>query len=198
VQPITEARRQQKSERDAEPLADRESEAIPSTDEAKPVLATRAKVRAAKPAAAPAAPPSPPPPAPVMQAPAIEESIVAPAPPAEPFPTDSAEARKSAPMGALGAGKQDDRLEPSESSSESTGMSLKSAPAREATQSRAPAPSSSVRLRQNMHLAPEAWLAEITRLEREGHRQEAIENLRLFRRMHPDWKISDTLRRLAE
>ncbi len=73
-----------------------------------------------------------------------------------------------------------------------------SAPKAAAEQSRAPAPSSSVKLRQNMHLAPQDWLAEIVRLKNAGRRQEAIENLRLFRRMHPDWQLSDELRRLAE
>ncbi len=62
----------------------------------------------------------------------------------------------------------------------------------------APAPLTSVQLRQNMHLAPQDWLAEIHRLNREGRRQQAIENLRLFQRMHPDWQIGDELRQLLE
>ena len=73
-----------------------------------------------------------------------------------------------------------------------------SAPKAAPEQSRAPSPNSSVKLRQNMHLAPQDWLAEIVRLKNAGHRQEAIENLRLFRRMHPDWQLSDELRRLSE
>jgi hypothetical protein len=63
---------------------------------------------------------------------------------------------------------------------------------------RAPAPSSSATLRRNMRLAPQDWLAEIVRLKREGHRQQAVENLLLFRRQYPDWALSDDLRKLSE
>jgi hypothetical protein len=62
----------------------------------------------------------------------------------------------------------------------------------------APAPTTSVQLRNNMQRDPEDWLAEIVRLESAGRRQEAIENLRLFRRMHPEWPLGDRLRRLLE
>jgi hypothetical protein len=78
------------------------------------------------------------------------------------------------------------------------GVTTMRAPKAVVEQSRVPSPSSSVKLRQNMHLAPQDWLAEILRLKNAGRRQEAIENLRLFRRMHPDWQLSDELRRLAE
>jgi hypothetical protein len=63
---------------------------------------------------------------------------------------------------------------------------------------RAPAPSTSAQLRRNMRLPPQDWLAEITRLHRTGQRQQAVENLLLFRRMHPDWSLSDDLRKLIE
>ena len=59
-------------------------------------------------------------------------------------------------------------------------------------------PSSSMQLRSNMQLAPAAWVAEIRRLADAGLRQQAIENIRLFRRMHPDWHLDDDLRRLDE
>ncbi len=62
----------------------------------------------------------------------------------------------------------------------------------------APAPQTSVQLRNNMQLAPQDWLAEILRLKREGRRQQAIENLRLFQRMHPVWELGDELRALIE
>lgn len=77
-------------------------------------------------------------------------------------------------------------------------MQEKSASRQQITPSRAPAPSSSAQLRRNMRLAPQDWLAEIERLKREGHRQQAIENLLLFRRQYPDWALSDDLRKLGE
>lgn len=68
----------------------------------------------------------------------------------------------------------------------------------QAAPTRAPAPSSSAALRRNMRLAPQDWLAEIVRLKREGHRQQAVENLLLFRRQYPDWVLADDLRKLSE
>ena len=59
-------------------------------------------------------------------------------------------------------------------------------------------PSGSVQLRSNMRLAPADWIAEIRRLVEAGRDQQAVENLRLFRRMHPDWPLDADLRDLGE
>jgi hypothetical protein len=60
------------------------------------------------------------------------------------------------------------------------------------------APTTSVELRRDMQLAPEDWLAHIEQLLHQGRRQQALESLQLFRRMHPDWKISRELRALGD
>lgn len=62
----------------------------------------------------------------------------------------------------------------------------------------APAPSSSVELRRDMQLAPDAWLAHIHQLLRQGRRQQAIESLRLFRNAHPQYPLSAELQALLE
>ena len=65
-----------------------------------------------------------------------------------------------------------------------------------ASAAKAPAPSASMRLHRNIQLDPEAWLGVIIRLEEQGRHQEAIENLRLFRRKYPDHDLPDVLRKL--
>ena len=65
-----------------------------------------------------------------------------------------------------------------------------------ASAAKAPAPSASMPLHRNIQLDPEAWLDEIIRLEEQGRHQEAIENLRLFRRKYPDHDLPDVLRKL--
>lgn len=60
----------------------------------------------------------------------------------------------------------------------------------------APTPSSSAELRRDTQLAPEVWLARIQQLLHQGRRQQALESLRLFRRMHPDWQLPEELRAL--
>ena len=112
---------------------------------------------------------------------------------AEAFPAKQDGARKDAMSAETGSLKRNESADRAAGNATTAG-----APAADVRQSRAPSPNSSVRLRQNMHLAPQDWLSEIERLERDGRRQEAIENLRLFRRMHPDWKLSDELLRLAQ
>ena len=62
----------------------------------------------------------------------------------------------------------------------------------------APAPSSSVELRRDRQLAPEAWLGQVRDLLRQGRRQQAQESLRLFHRTHPRHPVPDDLRRLLE
>ena len=49
-----------------------------------------------------------------------------------------------------------------------------------------------------MQLAPEAWLAHIRELMRQGRSQQATESLRLFRRTHPERPIPDDLRPLLD
>ena len=194
VQPITESARTQKTEsvEAAAAMADQESpaEAAPAKQESAPPL--RRKATPAKPA-----PAAVPPPAPAAQAPPLlEQRAAEPEPPpavsaadaAQAFPQETDNVSSEAASGAAR-----ERLD--HAADKAVGLS---APKAAAEQSRAPAPSSSVKLRQNMHLAPQDWLAEIVRLKNAGRRQEAIENLRLFRRMHPDWQLSDELRWLAE
>lgn len=194
VQPITESARTQKTEsvEAAAAMADQESpaEAASAKQESAPPL--RRKATPAKPA-----PAAVPPPAPAAQAPPLlEQRAAEPEPPpavsaadaAQAFPQETDNVSSEAASGAA-------RERRDHAAGKAVGLS---APKAAAEQSRAPAPSSSVKLRQNMHLAPQDWLAEIVRLKNAGRRQEAIENLRLFRRMHPDWQLSDELRRLAE
>ncbi len=174
------------------------------TDKEMPAEAVQAKQESMPPARRKAASPPPPPaaaPPPIDTAPPILEQRAAepePAPAmsasdeAQAFPekkdNPSSEDASSA-LGALRSERQD------QAAGNAAPMS---APKAAAEQSRAPSPNSSVKLRQNMHLAPQDWLAEIVRLKNAGRRQEAIENLRLFRRMHPDWQLSDELRQLSE
>lgn len=140
---------------------------------------------ASPPMAAPAPPPPPPASVSKMEAAPIESGAAAPQPAAaEPFPAARTSAAESADArDALG------RLE----------MQAEPERARE-QQAVAPAgasaPSASMRLHRNMRLEPDAWLGEIIRLEEQGHHQEAIENLRLFRRKYPDWKIPEGLQHL--
>ncbi len=193
VQPIAESAQLQKSEKDVS-LEDKENVVTSRSDEQKSAPKARRK------APAPAA--SPPPPA--APAAATPKRAVAPEQPAalsapaeaEAFPARDDRARDSVAPAASGKPGTEQRAEQSGTGSADAMQALPAAKA-DAPQSRAPAPMTSVQLRQNMHLPPEEWLAEIVRLKREGHRQQAIENLRLFRRMYPDWKLSDELLRLS-
>ncbi|HQV72984.1 hypothetical protein [Dokdonella sp.] len=196
VQPITESARTQKSEsvEAAAAMADQElpAEAAPAKPVSAPPL--RRKATPAKPA-----PAAVPPPAPAAQAPPLLEQRAAEPQAAPPTAVSAADAAQAFPgekdnvSSEAASGAARERRD--HAAGKAVGLS---APKAAAEQSRAPAPSSSVKLRQNMHLAPQDWLAEIVRLKNAGRRQEAIENLRLFRRMHPDWQLSDELRRLAE
>ncbi|HOX71638.1 MAG TPA: hypothetical protein PLR28_02040 [Dokdonella sp.] len=199
VQPISESARLQKSEvleRDAA-ITDKQAPAAAAAQAADQAPAPQARKKTARPPALPAAAPPPPPPPPPMQ-----ENLAQPEPApalsaadeARAFPEAKDDASSGAAADALGELKRGERPVASTAGRAAT----MSAPKAAAEQSRAPAPSTSVKLRQNMHLAPQDWLAEIVRLKHEGQRQEAIENLRLFRRMYPDWQLSDELRRLAE
>ncbi len=198
VQPINESSRLQKSNTaESEALmADKEIPAEPMPDKRAPARQAR---KVMSPPPAPAA--APPPPAPtvvarpmILEQQAAEAEIVpamSAADEARPF----AEKKDSVDSDDDSGARSDFRRERSD---QAGGNAASMNAPKTVEQSRAPAPSSSVKLRQNMQLTPQDWLAEIVRLKNAGRRQEAIENLRLFRRMHPDWQLSDELRRLAE
>ena len=198
VEPITESRRERKPELDApkESIEDREMAAADAQATAAPAAPARRKA-VAPPAARVAAPPPAPTPAAELQERVLQGPRPAAAMPAsaeaEPF------AKKQDMESKEGLSATTEARQRSEDAAQEAGdANSASAPAAAMGQSRAPSPSSSIKLRRNMHLAPQDWLAEIVRLNRAGQRQEAIENLRLFRRMHPDWQLSDELLRLAE
>lgn len=196
VEPITESTPLQKSaptEVDAV-MVDKE---MPVAASAKQESKPQAQKRMMSPPPAPAAAPPPAPaPLPPIEEPRAMKTQPAPAmsaaDEAQAFPEKkdslSREAA-SAVAGELRSERQDQAA---------GNAAVMSAPKAAPEQSRAPSPNSSVKLRQNMRLAPQDWLAEIVRLKNAGRGQEAIENLRLFRRMHPDWQLSDELRRLSE
>ncbi len=169
--------------------AETTAEAAPE-EKPKPVPEVMARPRKAVPVPAPVAAPAPPaPPPPAQEAPLIER--------------ETADAVQESATSAARSDAQDQARNTAGSVAEpATADTLQKrssqAAREEAMPTRAPAPSTSVQLRRNMRLAPQDWLAEISRLKKEGHRQQAIENLLLFRRMHPDWVLSDDLRKLAE
>jgi hypothetical protein len=49
-----------------------------------------------------------------------------------------------------------------------------------------------------MQLSPDDWIAHIRELVRQGRRQQALESLRLLRRMHPDVVVPAKLRALED
>ena len=199
VEPISESTRIQKSvspeaDADAE-MADKEMPAEPIPAKREPARQSRRKAMSPPPVPAAAPPPPTPAPAPakpalLQQQPAEEELVPAPMAVDEARPFQE---KKDIGSSAVNSGA---RIELRDQSSGNA--ATMNAPKATTEQSRVPSPSSSVKLRRNMHLAPQDWLAEIVRLKNSGRRQEAIENLRLFRRIHPDWQLSDELRRLAE
>lgn len=157
----------------------------PSRAPAKAERAPSARAAAApKPQVAePAPPPSPPPPAP-SAAPSA-----APAAPMAPM-TESASADRADEATAL-------RERSAEPSAANAAESLSSTQARSAKRAAgAPSPNSSAELRRDLQLPPEQWIARIQQLQKLGRRQQAIESLRLFRRVHPDWQLPESLRSL--
>lgn len=156
--------------------------AAPAKQESAPMRARQEKPRPAPTPPAAAAPAPAPPPAP---APDFAKSKADTAQPtaAEPFP-----ATEESPASAAGGIPRNQ-----------ADMAAEQAPSAEekrASAAKAPAPSASMRLHRNIQLDPEAWLGEIIRLEEQGRHQEAIENLRLFRRKYPDHALPDALRNL--
>ena len=173
--------------------------------ESAPVAIEKKREAVQRRAAAPKpAPPQAPPPAPAPVAAAAESATPASAPrPAEPL-REEAEAFADDAVRSADPAPQESRERSAASDREGAAKVDAAASTRigNATGARAgsapPAPSTSVQLRNNMQRDPEDWLAEISRLEQAGRHQEAVENLRLFRRVHPDWPIGDRLRRLIE
>ncbi len=197
VEPISASARMQKSaapEAEAA-IADKEMPAQGPQAKQESLPAVRRKAVAPRPQPALA-----PPPAPASPPPAEQTMEPEPAPSPEMSTADEAQAfpEKKDSLSSDGASRATGELRSNRLDQAAGGATTMSAPKAAVEQSRAPSPNSSVKLRQNMHLAPQDWLAEIVRLKNAGRRQEAIENLRLFRRMHPDWQLSDELRRLSE
>ncbi len=197
VQPISPAPLMEEAPADSSGRDDRE---------AKDPALTGSRIRseqAPKPArSAPRAAAAPPSPPPAAAATTIEAEAF-PQAPTEQMPTmeqralemeaDVERSRKSL------AEPQADAIGESRERPSAAGNSAASAPIESAPRSiTAPSPTTSARLRRNMQLEPQAWLAEIDQLRNGGRTQEAIENLRLFRRMHPQWPISEALRRMAQ
>ncbi|MEO8010809.1 MAG: hypothetical protein ABI650_04110 [Dokdonella sp.] len=176
-----------------------------SDSEAKQIVVTGSRERAeqsAKPTRAASRTAARPPRSPASP-PARTEAEAFPQAPAEPLPMqdqrapgqdlDSELSRKSRAEPAT------DAAEERGARSGAAGNRAAEAPVESAPRSiSAPAPTTSIRLRRNMQLDAQAWLAEIAQLRRQGRTQEAIENVRMFQRMHPDWPVSDELRRLAQ
>jgi hypothetical protein len=109
-----------------------------------------------------------------------------------PFP---AEAEQRAEGGAAGAAAPDAALEAKQAGASDA---LDQAMSNHSRSSAPPAPSGSVELRRDMQLAPDDWLAHIAQLLHQGRRQQAIDSLRLFRRMHPDRPVPRELRTLED
>lgn len=192
VQPIADSARLRKSETKAS-LEDKKDMAAAQADEGEPAASARSK---------PASPAPPAPARPAARAVVPRVAPIEPAAQAAPMEAESFSAGKEtagdgASLGEAGKNALEKRAGHGQPAPAADAMQAVPEAQAGAAQSRAPAPTTSVQLRQNMHLPPEDWLAEILRLQREGHRQQAIENLRLFRRMHPDWMLPDELLQLS-
>lgn len=132
-------------------------------------------------------------------------SVPAPAPAAPPPPPAAAPEPQpmlqNAPAPARGETEQREAAGAAAVTDSVTATAAESKQADEAPQKReratgTPALSSSAELRRDAQLAPELWLARIQQLLEQGRRQQAIESLQLFHRVHPDWQLPDELRAL--
>jgi hypothetical protein len=164
------------------PAAEMEPAAAPPPAPAKPSLARKpapkppAAADAAKELSAPAAPAAPPP----------AQAV--------PFPAEAAQRTESAASAAAGAiAPKDEELKAKQASG---GDMLDQAAPNRGRSTAPSAPSGSVELRRDMQLSPDDWLAHIKQLLHQGRRQQAIDSLRLFRRVHPDLPITNELRAL--
>lgn len=120
------------------------------------------------------------------------------APPAQSAPFPATETMREEPSSAAAAGAVSAQERAAENEHKTAAQALDQAASSSARAVPAPSPSSSVELRRDMQLAPEDWLAHIHQLLQQGRRQQAIESLRLFRNAHPDWRLSDELRKLSD
>lgn len=194
VEPITESSALRKRERDN--AAQSAAAAAPPAAEMEPATATPPEP--AKPSPAHKAAPKPLPPPVVAREAMAPAPAAAPAPQAPvPFPADAAQRSEGdAAATATGAlAPKGGELKARQAGSDE--LLDKAAPS-SARSNAPPAPSSSVELRRDMQLSPEDWLAHIDQLVREGRRQQAIDSLRMFRRVHPDRRIPAELRPLVQ
>lgn len=192
VEPITESslrKRErataQKAAAPAAPAAEMETAAAPEPKPAKPSLAPKPTPKPAVAADAakrlqPPAPPAAPPPAQAV-----------------PFPAQ-AERTESAAPAAAATGALAPNDEELKAKQESGGDRLDQAASNRARSPALSAPSESVELRRDMQLSPDNWLAHIRQLLQQGRQQQAIDSLRMFRRMHPNVPISPELRELED
>lgn len=125
----------------------------------------------------------------------------APSPPlAQPFP-ESSKATSAAPPPAPAAAAPAPATAPAlESLVVSGGASRQQdTPAADQSQEQVVSPEflkRSAQLRNDARLAPDAWIRHIRYLLQEGRREQAIESLALFRRMHPEVELPDELKSL--
>lgn len=199
VQPITDStsRRRESVKETRDSSANRTPAAAnPAQDVASPQPTRKPEARKA----APTAPKAPAPAAP-MNAAAPPPAAVAPQAP-NPFPVDDQEKKQDSTdrmqtpttagrAAANAGGAMPERAQDAGAS----GMLGKDKSERTRSVA-APAPSGSVELRRDMQLSPNDWIAHIQELVRQGRRQQALESLRLLRRMHPEAEIPAKLRAL--
>jgi hypothetical protein len=119
-----------------------------------------------------------------------------PAPPPAPFPAQVDKRADSAATGAAGAMKEPESAPVAAPSRASD--ALDQAMPRRPRSSAPPAPSGSVELRRDMQLPPDDWLAHIVELLHQGRRQQAVDSLRLFQRMHPRRQLPRELQALLD
>jgi hypothetical protein len=191
VEPITESLLRKHERSDAAQNAAASQAAPPAAASvpapaAKPALARKAAPK--PPPAAAVAPEAEPPPAP-MASPAPQQPTA--------FPAETERRAESpAPPATAGAIAPSDKALEAKTPPASDALD-QAMPNRFRTNS-PPAPSGSVELRRDMQLAPDAWLAHIGQLLHQGRRQQAIDSLRLFRRMHPAEAVPPELRALED
>jgi hypothetical protein len=196
VEPITESSALRKREREranaaqsaaasSPPAAEMEPAAAPPPEPAKPSLARKA---APKPPPPPAAARETMPPAPAPVAAPVPQSPV-------PFPAQDAQ-RSEGDASATATGALSPKVEELKAKQVGGAVLLDKVAPDRVHSNAPPAPSSSVELRRDMQLSPGDWLAHIEQLLHQGRRQQALDSLRLFRRVHPDQHLSDELRAL--
>lgn len=127
------------------------------------------------------------------RAPPPPSEPVAPSPPAAP---EAFQAQDATPAGAGAASLRSEQAD--SAATKSTASNEREAAPQRLRARPAPAPSGSVELRRDQQLAPDAWVAQVRDLLRQGRRQQAAESLRLLHRTHPRHVIPEDLRSLLE